>query len=92
MATVKRKKPLTEAEAGQLADYVERMDSADLSRGRPGPGYPGRPSLTAKATHSPSIHVRLPEQLYDTLSKRADAAGKTVSTVVREILEKDVQR
>ena len=88
MANVKRKPPLSDEEAEDLADYVEGLELKDLSKGRPGPGFRGRPSLTDRAIHSPSIHVRLPAALYEELSRQAGAAGITVSHLVREILEK----
>ena len=71
MAQVKPKNVLTEGEAEELAGYIEQLQREDLSKGRPGPGVPGRPSLTVgRAEHSPSIHVRLPEKLYRSLSRR----------------------
>ena len=76
-----------EAEAEQLSHYIENLRPKDLGNARPGPGYRGRPSLTAKAAQSPSIHVRLPAPLYAELSKQADSAGITVSSVVRDILK-----
>ena len=88
MATVKRN-TLSDAEARELSEYVERLRPEDLGKGRPGPGHRGRPPLVAGSTkHSPSIHVRLPEPLYRRLSRRAFAQRTTVSAVVREILEK----
>lgn len=88
MARVTRRSELSDAEAEDLSDYVKRLRRKDLGRGRPGPGLPGRPSLTAGATeHSPSIHVRLPEPLYRRLRRGAGRRGTTVSEVVREILQ-----
>ena len=92
--TLSRRTPrLTDDEAEKLADYVEQLRPEDLGAGRPGPGFRGRPSLTkGSATHSPSIHVRLPETLYLKLSNRADSTGSTVSEVVRKILSKHAPR
>lgn len=87
MANVRRRTALTEDEAQELSDYVEHLGQEHLGKGGPGPGLRGRPSLTAgRAQHSPSIHVRLPEKLYSSLSRRAGSRGTTVSQVVREIL------
>lgn len=88
MAKVTRRSELTDAEADELSNYVERLRPKDLGKGRPGPGLRGRPPLTADATkHSPSIHVRLPEPLYRRLRRGAGRRGTTVSEVVREILQ-----
>jgi len=84
-----RRRALSEKEARELSDYVEQLRAEDLGKGRAGPGVRGRPSLTVgTTTHSPSIHVRLPEALYRRLSRRAGSRGTTVSEVVREILQK----
>jgi hypothetical protein len=84
---------LGEDEARELSEYVENLRTEQLGRGRPGPGFRGRPSLTqGEVAHSPSIHVRLPAPLYRKLSQRANASGKTMSTVVREILQKHAPR
>ena len=88
MARVTQRSELSDSDAEDLSHYVERLRPKHLGKGRPGPGLPGRPSLTAGATkHSPSIHVRLPEPLYRRLSRRAGRRGTTVSEVVREILQ-----
>jgi hypothetical protein len=93
MATVKHRPSLTEEEAQDLSEYVERLRPQDLGKGRSGPGARGRPPLTVgSTTHSPSIHVRLPESLYRRLSRRAGSRGTTVSEVVREILEEHAPR
>ena len=84
---------LSEDEARELSEYIEGLQPEKLGRGKPGPGHRGRPSLTkGEVRHSPSIHVRVPAALYRKLSQRADASGKTMSTVVREILQKHAPR
>ncbi len=48
----------------------------------------GRPSLSAAANaHSPRIAVRVPEALRDEITIRATAEGKSLSQVVRGLLE-----
>jgi hypothetical protein len=88
MARMRANEGLNDEEAAQLSEYVESLRPDDLGKGWPGPGFRGRPRLTAGGTtHAPSIHVRLPEDLYRSLSKRAGSRGQTVSQVVREILQ-----
>ena len=88
MARMRATDGLKDEEAAELSEYVERLGSDDLGEGWPGPGFRGRPRLTAGGTtHSPSIHVRLPEDLYRSLSRRAGSRGQTVSQIVREILQ-----
>ena len=93
MATLKRRASLTKEEAQELSEYVEQLRPQDLGKGRSGPGARGRPPLTVGSqTHSPSIHVRLPESLYRRLTRRAGSRGTTVSEVVREILDEHAPR
>lgn len=74
---------LTEADIDALADEAEH--GYDLSKWTP---RPGRPSLSAGATaHSPRIAVRLPAELDRRVRARADAEGRKVSQVVRDLLE-----
>src|SRR5664279_4412179 len=65
----------TEAEAGY-----------DLSTWKP---RPGRPTLSLRDTGSPSprIATRVPEELRAKVVSRASAAGKSVSQVMRSLLE-----
>src|SRR5207302_6812143 len=82
VATLKRRASLPKEEAQELSEYVEQLRPQDLGKGRSGPGARGRPSLTVGSpTHSPSIHVRLPESLYRRLTRRAGSRGTTVSEV-----------
>lgn len=88
-----RTRGLSDTEVRQLSDYVEQLRTEDLRRGKPGPGYRGRPTLTKGAVaHSPSIHVRVPEGLYRRLNERADSSGTSMSEIVRDILQKHVPR
>lgn len=48
----------------------------------------GRPSLTAKSTHSPEIKARVPKKLKVALDREAKRRGETASTLIREALEK----
>ena len=83
--TTKSGRTLTETETDldRLADKSEA--GFDLSTWRP---RPGRPSLAPVAgEHSPRIAVRLPEALRDKVATRAASEGKSVSQVVRSLLE-----
>jgi hypothetical protein len=74
---------LTDADLDRLADKSEA--GFDLSTWRP---RPGRPSLAPVAgEHSPRIAVRLPGALRDKVASRAASEGKSVSQVVRGLLE-----
>ena len=74
---------LTAQDIERLADEAER--GFDLSkwvhrRGR-------RPLDVAATEHSPRIAVRVPARLHRRVSSRAAAEGRTVSEVVRDLLE-----
>lgn len=86
MATVKTSsgRVLTEADIESIARRME--DGPAQLRGR----RAGRPSLGDERL-SPRIQLRVPPRLYATLSARARAEGKTVSAVVRELLEEHMQ-
>lgn len=75
---------LTEADIERLADQAER--GFDLSTWKP---RPGRPRLGAApgSRHSPRLVVRLPEELRERVTARAAREGRTISDVVRELLE-----
>jgi hypothetical protein len=74
---------LTDTDLDGLADVAEA--GFDLTTWRP---RPGRPSLTAETgQHSPRIAVRLPEALRDKVATRAASEGKSMSQVVRGLLE-----
>lgn len=68
-------KRLTEAEAGRIAERVLE------TTGR------GRPSLSRHGNKSPQLGVRVSNETFDKLHKRADAEGKRVSEIVREAIE-----
>jgi predicted HicB family RNase H-like nuclease len=74
---------LTEDDLNRMADEAEH--GFDLSkwvhkRGRP-------PLEQGAAAHSPRIAVRVPESLHDRVATRAADEGRTVSQVVRSLLE-----
>lgn len=74
---------LTEQDLDRLADEAER--GFDLSKWV---HKRGRPSLEqGAAAHSPRIAVRLPGSLHDRVATRAADEGRTVSQVVRSLLE-----
>ncbi len=47
----------------------------------------GRPSLSSPGVHSPSVTVRLPEELNARLEREAARTGKRRSEIMREALE-----
>jgi hypothetical protein len=55
---------------------------------RNGKARPGRPSLSGPGERSPLIAVRLPEPLRDQVTARAWSEGKSVSAVMRGLLER----
>ena len=65
-----------------MADEAER--GFDLSTWRIGRG---RPALEPGASDSPRIAVRLPRSLHERVTSRASAEGRSVSQVVRDLLE-----
>lgn len=74
---------LSDADVDGLATKAET--GFDLSSWRP---RPGRPSLgTTDGEHSPRIAVRVPEALRDRAMARAASEGRSVSEVVRGLLE-----
>lgn len=74
---------LTEADIEALADEFER--GVDLSTWH---HRPGRPSLDANSgKHSPRIAVRVPTELNRRVHERAEAEGRNVSEVLRDLLE-----
>ena len=69
-----------EAEAGyDLSTWVPR-------RGRPPLGTSG------SGEHSPRLVTRVPAELRDEVARRAAAEGKTVSEVMRALLQEYVDR
>ncbi len=74
---------LTEEDIEALADEAER--GYDLSKWH---FRPGRPFLDATATaHSPQIAVRVPAELRRRVRLKAQVEGRSVSNVVRDLLE-----
>ncbi|MDP4013468.1 MAG: Arc family DNA-binding protein [Candidatus Nanopelagicales bacterium] len=69
---------ITDALAESLADEAER-------------GYelrgPGRPSLSG-GDPSPQVTFRLPRELREQASRRAEAEGTSISALAREALER----
>lgn len=73
----------TEADIERLATSLER--DLDLKSWAP---RPGRPSLGGSpGMHSPRFAVRVPEDLHRRASARAASEGRSISAVVRELLE-----
>ena len=75
---------LTGADVEGLATSLE--EDLDLKSWKP---RPGRPSLgDAPGIHSPRIAVRVPEDLHRRAAARAASEGRSISAVVRELLER----
>lgn len=80
---VTTKSGLSDADIERLADRLD--DGIDLSTWQP---RRGRPSLDANVReHSPRIAVRIPDALNDRVRSRAAREGRSVSDVVRALLE-----
>ena len=73
---------LTQADLERLADEAER--GYDLSRWV---HKRGRPALEPGDEHSPRIAVRVPRSLHEKVETLAAAEGRSVSDVVRGLLE-----
>jgi hypothetical protein len=81
--TTKSGRALSEADIERLADRLD--EGIDISTWQP---RRGRPSLDANAReHSPRIAVRIPDALNDRVRTRAAREGRSVSDVVRALLE-----
>ena len=81
--TTRSGRSLSNADIERVADRLE--EGIDLSTWQP---RRGRPSLEADAReHSPRIAVRIPDALNDRVRTRAAREGRSVSDVVRELLE-----
>jgi hypothetical protein len=48
----------------------------------------GRPSLTGPGKHSPQVSARVPAELREAAEQRARSEGKSVSQLIRELLER----
>lgn len=80
--TTKSGRRLTAADLERMADEAERgFDPSTFRHSR------GRPALETGTTGSPRIAVRLPRTLHRRVTLRAEAEGRSVSQVVRELLE-----
>lgn len=83
VARTKSGRVLTETDIDALADEFER--GVDLSTWTT---RPGRPSLSAQpGVHSPRVAVRVPAELDRRVRRRAAEEGRSVSQVLRELLE-----
>ncbi len=73
--------------AGDIDSLAERVEKGlDLSTWAP---RRGRPSLdVADGEHSPRIAVRVPSALRDRVTSRAAREGRSISEVVRDLLER----
>ena len=81
--TTRSGRQLTDEDLDRLADEADA--GYDLSRWRP---RRGRPFLDPGAgEHSPRISVRVPAVLRDRAAARAASEGRSVSNVVRGLLE-----
>jgi hypothetical protein len=81
--TARSGRTLSDADLDRLARRAE--EGLDPARLRP---RRGRPSLDAGATrHSPRITVRVPARLRDRVQARAVSEGRTLSEVLRALLE-----
>lgn len=76
--------PLTRELEEQLADEAEA--GYDLSKARRIDLRPGRPLKGAPAGESPRVAVRVPRDIYALAKKRADEEGRSLSTVLRELI------
>ncbi len=76
--------PLTPELAAQLTAEAEA--GYDLSKARRVDLRPGRPSRGQAGGESPRVAVRVPRGVYELAKTRAAAEGRTLSTVLRELL------
>jgi predicted DNA binding CopG/RHH family protein len=76
--------PLAPELEEQLA--AEAEVGYDLSKSRRVDLRPGRPSKGDTSGESPRVAVRVPRAVYELAKRRAAAEGRTLSTVLRELL------
>ena len=75
---------VTDADLDRMAADAEA--GFDLSAWKP--RRRGRPSLSpGRPAHSPRLATRVPEELRSKVAARASAEGKSVSDVMRKLLE-----
>jgi hypothetical protein len=83
MSATAKKRP-SHAELEGLADWIEG-DEFTLSGWTP---RPGRPRLDPASTeHAPRLAVRIPASLRRRVERKARTEGRTVSQVVRALLD-----
>jgi len=70
------------ADGTRLTDGVAAQIVEDTRRAA------GRPSLTGHAKHSPQVSARVPPELRDAAEQQAKREGKSVSQLIRELLER----
>ena len=68
----------------ELAEQLAREGVAEARRRNL---IPGRKSLSGQGQHSPTIRVRVPEQLREKAEQRAATEGLSLSALTREALE-----
>jgi hypothetical protein len=76
--------PLTPELEEQLANEAEA--GYDLTKAQRIHIRPGRPSKGEPAGESPRVAVRVPRDIYALAKKRAEEEGRSLSTVLRELL------
>lgn len=68
----------------ELADQLAHQAQDEIRRRNL---VPGRKSLSGSGQHSPTIRVRVPEQLREQAERRAADEGVSLSALTREALE-----
>jgi hypothetical protein len=79
-------RPSRRRKPAELDDLARRFES-DYGPDDFKPRRSGRPPL-GEDFPSPRIQVRVPQRLYQSVSKRARDQGTTISALVRRLLEK----
>lgn len=91
MARVRRKEPLRTKRGDELADEVVEALADEAERGydleRAERVRVGRPPLAGDGGGaSPRVNVRIPEETYEALRRRAREESRTLSDLTREAL------
>ena len=86
--TTKSGRILSEADLERLADRMGH--DLDLSTWKPRPGRPRLGAPTGRG-HSPRLVVRVSDELRERATARAAREGRTISDVIRDLLEGYVQ-